>query len=75
MDAMVESGITLTVDDHIHDTSDFALELVEFSVSSQIFRYSFVTPLIENGIDHETVDPSIITSSEPSSSLVLIVIL
>jgi len=66
VDVIVESGITLTVDDHIHDTSDFARELVESSVSSQFFRYSFVTPLIENGIDHETVDPTIVTSSELS---------
>jgi len=43
-------------------------ELVKFSVSSQIFRYSFITPLIENEIDHETVNSNIVTSSEPSES-------
>jgi len=42
--AIVESGTPLTVDTHIHDTSDSAPELVESSISSQLFRYSFVTP-------------------------------
>ena len=37
-------------------------------MSSQIFRYSFATLLIEDEIDHETVDSSIITSSGPSQS-------
>ena len=63
VDAIVESS-TPTVDAYVHDTSDSALELVEFSVSSQIFRYS-ATPLIED----ETVDSNVITSSGPSESL------
>ena len=41
---------------------------MESSVSSQISRYSFVTPLIDDEIDHETVDSSVITSSGPSES-------
>ena len=65
MDVIVESGTPLTVDTHVHDTNDIAPELIEFS---QISRYSFVTLLIEDEIDHETVDSSIITSSEPSQS-------
>ena len=40
MDAIVESGTLLTVNVHVRNTSDIAPELVEFSVSSQIFRYS-----------------------------------
>ena len=41
---------------------------MESSVSSQISRYSFVTHLIDDEIDHETVDSSVITSSGPSES-------
>ena len=48
MNAIVESGTPLTVDAHVHDTSDSASELVESNVSSQISKYSFATPLIEN---------------------------
>ena len=44
------------------------LELAESSISSQIFRYSFATLLIEDDIEHETTDSSTITSSEPSES-------
>ena len=39
---------------------EFAPELAESSVSSQISRYSFVTPLIEDDIEHETVDLNVI---------------
>ena len=65
MNAIVKSGTPLVFEAHIHDTRDFALESMESSVSSQISRYSFVTRLIENEIDHETVDFSIVTSSGP----------
>ena len=41
---------------------------MESSVSSQISMYSFASPLIEDGIEHETVDSSIIISSGPSES-------
>ena len=33
---IVEADTPLTIDAHIHDTSDFAPELVESSVSNQI---------------------------------------
>jgi len=62
---IVESGTPLTVDAHVHDTNDIAPELIEFS---QISRYSFVTLLIEDEIDHETVNSSVVTSSGPSES-------
>jgi len=39
---------------------------VKFSVSSQISRYSFATSLIEDEIDHETVDSSVVIYSWPS---------
>ena len=65
VDAIVESGTPLTV---VHDTSDFVLELVQSSASSQISRYSFFTPLIKDEIDHKTVDSSVVTSSGPSES-------
>jgi len=56
VDVIVEFSTTLNIDTHIHDTSDSVPELVEFSGSSQISKYSFVTPLIEDEIDHERVD-------------------
>ena len=65
---IVESGAPLTVDAHVHNTSDIVPKLVESSVSSQIYRYSFDTPLIENEIDNETIDSSVETSSGPSES-------
>jgi len=43
-------------------------ELAKSSVSSQISRYSFVTPLIEDDIEHKTDDSSVVTSSVPSES-------
>ena len=42
-------------------------ELAESSVSSQISRYSFATPLI-NDFEHETVDSNVVTFSGPSES-------
>jgi len=68
MNVMVESGTPLTVDAHIHDTSHFASELVESSISSQISSYTFATPLIGDEIDHETLDSSVVTSSGTSES-------
>jgi len=66
VNAIVKSGTLLTVDAHVHHTNNYASELVESSVASQIFRYPFVAPLIEDEIDYETVDSSVVTSSEPS---------
>ena len=43
-------------------------ELAESGASSQISRYSFATPLIKDGIEHETVNSSVIISSGPSES-------
>ena len=68
VEAIVESGTPLIVDTHVHDTSDFVPELVESSISSKIFRYSFVTPLIEDEMNHKTVDSSVVTSSKSSKS-------
>ena len=65
MDVIVKSDTPLTVDAHVHGTNDVVPELVEFSVSSQIVRYSFATPLIEDEIDHEIVNFSVVTSSGP----------
>ena len=67
VDAIVESGTPLTIDVHVRDTNNSAPELVECSVSSQIFRYSFFTPLIEDKIDHETTD-RVVTFSGLSES-------
>ena len=50
VNAIVESITPLDVDAHAYDISESALELAESSVSSQIFRYLFVTPLIEDDI-------------------------
>jgi len=68
VDVIVESDTLLIIDAHVHNTSDSAPELMESSVSSQIFRYSFVIPLIKDEIDHETVDSSVVISSGPSES-------
>ena len=59
---IVNSSTTLIVNAHVHDTSDATPELVKCNVSNQIFRYLFVTPLIED----ETIDSNIVTSSGPS---------
>ena len=66
VDVIVESGTPLDVDSHAYDISESVPELVESSVSSQISKYSFVTPLIEDDIEHETVNSSVVTSSVPS---------
>jgi len=64
VDVIVESCTPLTVDAHVHDTSNDTPELVKSSVSSQIFRYSFAMLLIED----ETVNSNVVTSSGPSKS-------
>ena len=48
VNVIVNFGTLLIVDAHVHDTSDSAYELVESSVSSQISKYSFITPLIKD---------------------------
>ena len=72
---IVESSTPLTVDAHVHDTSDFTLELVKSSVCNQISKYSFATLLIEEEIEHETVDSSILHLMDHLGPLVLIMIL
>ena len=72
VDAIVESGTPLTVDAHVHDTRDSAPELMKSSVSSQISRYLFAI-LIEDEIDHVTVDSSVVM--DHPSPLVLIMII
>ena len=59
VDAIVESGTPLNVNAHAHDISESASELAESCVSSRISRYSFTTLLIEDDIEHETVDSSV----------------
>ena len=48
VNVLVDSRTPLIVDAHVPDTSDSASELVESSVSSQISKYSFASPLIED---------------------------
>jgi len=66
--AVIESSTPLNVDAHAHDISESAPEFAEFNVCSQISRYSFVKPLIEDDIEHETIDSSIFTSNGPFES-------
>jgi len=68
VDAIVESGKSFDVDVHAHDICESAPKLAESSVSSQISRYSFATSLIENDIEHETINSSAITFSGLSVS-------
>ena len=68
VDVIVESDISLTVDAHDQNVSDSAPEVMKYNISTQVFRYSFVTLLIENEIDHETVDFSVVISSVSSES-------
>ena len=75
VNVIIESDTPLNVKAHAHDISKFAPELAESSVSNQISRYSFATSLIEDDIEHETVDSSVITSSGPSESPGLITVL
>ena len=66
--AIVESGTPLDVVAHAHDISEYVPELEESSVSSQISRYSFTTPLIEYDIKLEIIDSSVVTSNGSSES-------
>ena len=75
VDAIVESGTPLDIDAYAHDIIEFAPELAKSSVSNQISRYSFATPLIENNIEHETVDFNVLHLVDHPSFLVLSMIL
>jgi len=68
VNVLVDFDTPLNVDTHAHDISESVPELEEFSVYSQIFRYLIVTPLIEDDIEHEIVNSSIVTFSGPSES-------
>ena len=63
VDVKIESGTTLDIVAHAYDINKSAPELAESSISSQISRYLFVTPLIEDDIEHETVNSSVVTLS------------
>ena len=67
-DALVESSSPICYDIDVSEdnTSDLEHVLVESSMPVQIARYSLVIPMIEIGIEHETDDTSINTSSNPS---------
>ena len=60
-DALVESSTVMPDDIDIleDDTSDFEYVWVESSVLIQVARYSLVIPIIEDGIEYETVDTSV----------------
>ena len=47
-------------------TSDSKYKLVESSIPIQIVKYSLPTPMLDDGIESETIASSIITSSKPS---------
>ena len=66
--ALVESSTSIPNDIDVleDDTSDFEHVLVEFNMPVQVAKYSLVIPMIEDGIKHETVDTSIVTSSKLS---------
>ena len=57
----IPDGIDVSKD----DTSDFEHVLVESSMSVQVVGYSLVIPMIEDRIEHETFDTSVVTSSKP----------
>jgi len=80
-DVYVLSKITSVVEDTLVDfdtsiidevhassecTSDSKYELVESSIPIQIVKYSLPTPMLDDGIESETIASSIITSSKPS---------
>jgi len=70
MDVLVKS-ITLILDDvyvHEDNISDFEYDLVEPSITIHIARNSLATPMIEDMIEHKTVDTSVFTSSKLSES-------
>ena len=67
-DALVEfsSPIYDDIDISEDDTSDLEHELIESSMLIRVVRYSLVIPMIEDGIENETINTSIITSSKLS---------
>ena len=69
VDVLMESS-TLILDIYIHedDTSNFEHVLLDSRMHVQVARYSLATPMIEDGIEHETVATSIVTSSKPLES-------
>ena len=66
-DALVESSTSIPDDIDVSedDTSDFEYVLVESSMLVQVARYSLVIPMIEVGLERETVDTSAVASSKP----------
>ena len=66
----MESSTPIRKDIYIHedDTSNSEHVLVESSMPVQVTRYSLVTPVIEDGIEYETVTTSVVTSSESLES-------
>jgi len=67
-DILVESSSPIPDDINVleDDTSGLEHVLVESCMHLHVARYSLVRPMIEVGIEHETVDTSIVTSSKPS---------
>ena len=70
VDVLMESSTLILDDIYIHeeDTSDFEHVLVESRMHVQVARHSLATAMIEDGIEHETVATSIVTSSKPLES-------
>ena len=66
-DALVESRTLIhdDIDVSEDDTSDFEHVLVKFTMSVQVARFSLAIPMIEDEIENETVDTSVVTSSKP----------
>ena len=62
-DALVESNIVIPDDIDVleDDTSNSEHVLVESSMHVHVARYSLVIPIIEDRIDHETADTSVVT--------------
>jgi len=67
-DALVESSSPICYDIDVSEdnTSDLEHVSAESSMSVQVARYSLAIAMIEVGSEHETVDASINTSSNPS---------
>jgi len=62
-DALVESSTLIPDDIEVleDETSDFEHVLMESNIPVQVVGYSLAIPMIENGIEHETVDTNVIT--------------
>jgi len=67
-DALLKSSTPILDDTDVSedDTSDSKHILVESNMPVQVARYSLVIPVIEDGIEHEIVDTSVVLSSKPS---------